>query len=75
MTEGQYLTVEAAAKFCAERGVPYAVSTFNRLRCDGGGPGFVRVGPRKIAYPRQALVEWLNSRVGPVVNSTSQYAA
>jgi hypothetical protein len=71
----KFLTVEDASRFCADRGFPYATSTLNRLRCQGGGPRFVRMGARKIAYPQQALLDWLTSRLGPEVGSTSEYIA
>jgi hypothetical protein len=72
---GEYLTVEEASRFCAERGAPRAVSTLNRLRCQGGGPRFVKMGPRRIAYPRQALIDFLTNQLGPEVACTSEYRA
>jgi hypothetical protein len=72
---GEYLTVEDASKFCAERGAPYAVSTLNRFRSSGGGPRFVKMGARRVAYPRQGLVDWLSAKLGPEVASTSEYRA
>jgi hypothetical protein len=71
----RFLTVEAASKFCADRGFPYAVSTLNRWRCQGGGPRFFKNGPRKVAYSERALLEFLGSRLSSEVASTSEYRA
>jgi predicted DNA-binding transcriptional regulator AlpA len=51
------LTVPEAAAFCR-----VSASTLNKLRCSGLGPAFTRCGLRKVAYRREALVEWLASR-------------
>src|SRR5579863_1438448 len=36
--------------------------TLQRLRQVGGGPPFVKIGPRRIVYRRSDLDEWLRSR-------------
>jgi predicted DNA-binding transcriptional regulator AlpA len=47
-------------------------STLAKWRCQGNGPGFVKVGPRCVAYSISALDQFiaLNRR-----NNTSQIAA
>ena len=36
--------------------------SLHRLRVAGGGPAFIRAGPRRILYARDALLSWLESR-------------
>ena len=36
--------------------------TMDKMRQDGTGPAFVRVGKRRIGYTEQALTEWAAAR-------------
>lgn len=49
--------------------VRYAATTLNRLRCQGGGPPFYRLG-RKILYSRADLMAFVRARRH---SSTSEY--
>jgi predicted DNA-binding transcriptional regulator AlpA len=46
-----------------------AVSTVEKLRCHGGGPKFIKLGSRRVAYLKPDLEEWISSR--PRCASTS----
>lgn len=46
--------------------------TLNRLRVIGGGPKYLKIGPRKVYYRRSDIDAWLAERV---YGSTSEYAA
>lgn len=50
------LTVEAAADYLG-----LSVPTLNRLRGTGGGPNFLKLGARRIAYDTRDLELWLAS--------------
>ena len=43
--------------------------SMERMRCDGGGPKFVRISRGRIAYREEDLREWIARRV---VGSSSQ---
>jgi predicted DNA-binding transcriptional regulator AlpA len=43
--------------------------SLERLRCEGGGPKYVRLSRGRIAYREEDLREWIARRV---VGSTSQ---
>jgi excisionase family DNA binding protein len=51
--------------------VGLAVSTLQKLRTNGGGPRFLKLG-RSVRYREQDLEEWL---AGRVVSSTSEKVA
>ena len=57
------LKEDAAADF-----VGLSARTMQRLRQDGGGPPFVKLTERRVAYTEAALSEWLQGRT---VTSTS----
>ena len=46
----------------AARRLSVSRRTIQRMRAEGWGPSYVRVGQRKIAYSEQALTEYANSR-------------
>ena len=56
-TADEYLT---DALFCALVHVDPRTSL--RWRSDGGGPPFIRLGPRRILYARAAVNDWLATR-------------
>lgn len=39
--------------------------TLQRMRRDGGGPPFVRLGARRVGYPAAALAQWIAARTYP----------
>lgn len=45
-------------------------STLAKLRCSGGGPSFVKMGPRIVLYDRADLDAWLAEKK---YASTSEY--
>jgi len=54
----------------AARYLQLAESTLNKMRCSGGGPRFIKAGPRVVLYDRGDLDEWLANRTW---GSTSEY--
>jgi hypothetical protein len=62
----QWLPARDAAKYCG-----LGFSTLSKLRLQGGGPEFSKVGA-KVIYNRNDLDAWLGSKR---VTSTSQPAA
>lgn len=46
----------------AAKALSLSVRSLQRLRTDGGGPAFVRLGARRVGYTSDALSEWLASR-------------
>ena len=57
---GEYLT---DAQLCAHLDV--SDRTTLRWRRDGGGPPFIRIGPRRILYRRTDVEAWLAARTFP----------
>jgi excisionase family DNA binding protein len=56
----EYLTeAEAAALLRVGR------RSLERWRVSGDGPAWVRMGPRRVLYPRAALVAWAEARTYP----------
>jgi predicted DNA-binding transcriptional regulator AlpA len=49
------------------------VSTVEKLRCHGGGPKFIKLGSRRVAYLKSDLEEWIAAR--PRSGSTSELPA
>jgi predicted DNA-binding transcriptional regulator AlpA len=47
-----------------------APSTLEKYRCLGGGPKFIRLGSRAVAYDPDDLLKWAKALV---VSSTSEY--
>lgn len=66
MTPSNKMRVSDAALY-----IGLAQSTLNKMRCFGGGPRFVKAGPRIVIYDRIDVDEWLESRK---CKSTSEYA-
>ena len=58
------LTTEQAAKY-----LNLSPKTLERLRCEGGGPAFLKLG-RLVRYRIDSLQEWIASKV---YHSTSEY--
>jgi predicted DNA-binding transcriptional regulator AlpA len=51
------LNVKSAADYVA-----LSKSQLDKMRCDGSGPRFVRLGRRCVRYRVEALDAWLSSR-------------
>src|SRR3954451_18654428 len=51
-----------------------ATRTLNKFRSTGGGPAYVVVGERSIAYRRSALRGWVEARISEPRRSTSEAA-
>ncbi|MGF7163033.1 excisionase family DNA binding protein [Rhodoligotrophos appendicifer] len=60
-----FYTPEEAAEY-----LDCSKSYVDKLRVTGGGPRFVRFGPRKISYRRSDLDEWVKTLK---YRSTSEY--
>lgn len=52
-------------------GITVAPSTLAKYACVGGGPNFQRVN-RTPLYPCESLDAWALSKLGPIINHTSQ---
>lgn len=61
----EFLVVKEAAAL-----LHVSKSFLDKLRVNGGGPEFIRLGARKVLYRRQDLENWARSRR---FESTSQY--
>lgn len=64
----------AASATLAELGFPCAAATLATLACRGGGPPFVKFGPRAL-YRRDDLAEWARARLTAPRRSTSEVDA
>ena len=52
-------------------GIPCSPKTLAKLACIGGGPAF-RLAGRFPLYPVSSLDAWAQSKIGPLVRSTSE---
>jgi hypothetical protein len=59
------LETEAAAAF-----LKVSIDWLERKRCEGGGPTYNRLGPKKIVYTRRNLIKFRDSKE---FQSTAQY--
>jgi hypothetical protein len=62
---------DEAAKFLKAKIGIGSPKTLRRMRCTGGGPRFVKVGPY-VRYKRADLLDWARSRVSDPIENTSQ---
>lgn len=60
-----HLNTEEAARY-----LRLAASTLNKMRLTGGGPTFIKLGPRRVVYSMADLNRWLVARRR---RSTSEY--
>jgi hypothetical protein len=61
-----------AAKYVTDTyGIPCSPKTLAKLACIGGGPPF-RLAGRFPLYPTSGLDSWAQSKIGPLVRSTSE---
>jgi hypothetical protein len=70
MTDLKLLSSREASEFLARFGVSRKPATLNRLRCQGGGPRFRRIG-RAVYYEPEALRSWVDERITRPLRSTS----
>ena len=66
-----FLDRHGASALLAELGIPCAAATLATLATRGGGPPFVKFGPRAL-YRRSDLVAWAQSKLTPARRSTSE---
>ena len=62
---------EAAQHVREKYGRPCSIKLLNKLAVIGGGPPFRKSG-RFPVYPKNELDAWAESRMSPLVNSTSE---
>lgn len=67
----RWLDRRAAADFLTERGFPCAYATLATKGCRGGGPPFVKFGPRALYRPDD-LVAWAEAKISPPRRSTAE---
>jgi hypothetical protein len=61
-----------AAKYITDTyGIPCSPKTLAKYACVGGGPPF-RLAGRFPLYPVSSLDAWAQSKIGPLVRSTSE---
>jgi hypothetical protein len=63
--------VEASRHLRENHNLSYAPKTLAKLACIGGGPPF-RLAGRFPLYPVSGLDAWAQSKIGPLVRSTSE---
>jgi hypothetical protein len=63
--------VDEASAWLTERGPPMSAPSLNSGRSNGTGPRFIPIGKRRL-YPESALLEFLLSKFGNEVSSTSE---
>ena len=68
----RHLRRNEASKYLRENhNMHYAPKTLAKLACIGGGPPF-RLAGRFPLYPVSGLDAWAQSKIGPLVRSTSE---
>jgi hypothetical protein len=67
-------SVSEASVWLTERGLPMSVPSLNSARTNGTGPRFLPIGKRRW-YRETALREFLLSKIGNEVSSTSELMA
>lgn len=72
--ELQMMNKHEAAQYLQARGIELSPFTLDSLASKGGGPRFLKVGPRR-RYTPQLLDEYAEKRIGKPFESTAQYAA
>jgi hypothetical protein len=63
--------VQAAKHITDTYGIPCSPKTLAKYACVGGGPPFRHAG-RFPLYPVSGLDAWAQSKIGPLVRSTSE---
>lgn len=70
-TESPRVSRRKASELLTNLGYPTAYATLAKLAVTGGGPLFSRFG-RRVAYERNDLVQWAQSKSTDRVGSTSE---
>ena len=70
----RYRRVDAAKYVKEMYGLPCSPKTLTKLACIGGGPRFQVFG-RIPLYPEPELDRYVESKLSPIVSSTSELAA
>lgn len=70
----RYRRTDAAKYLTDEQGLPCSPKTLAKLACVGGGPKFQMFG-RFPVYPEPELDRYADSKLSPLVSSTSELAA
>jgi hypothetical protein len=68
------LDTEATSNALAAMGFPYAPASFDRMRCVGGGPRFLKHGSR-VFYRPSALRDWITSKTRELSSTSEAKAA
>ena len=63
MQQLEYLNPEKASEHLRDQGIPVSQSSLARYRRLGGGPTFVRFGPRSVLYVKSNLDAWARARM------------
>jgi hypothetical protein len=71
--EDALLTRKAVAQALTEAGYPTSPATLATKATRGGGPQFRHFGPRPL-YKWGDALRWAQSRLGPLMRSTSEHA-
>jgi hypothetical protein len=62
----EYLTPNAAAEYFESQGFPCGKSSLAKFRRNGGGPRWLRFGPRSVVYEKADIDVWLKARLREV---------
>lgn len=70
-SQAPILTRKAASDYLKELGFPVAVATLATLVTRGGGPHYLKFGPR-VLYRADELLEWAESKLSAPRTNSSQ---
>ena len=57
------LSVKDASRYLTDKGIKYSPNTLNKLRCNGGGPIFHKIGNYRVGYLTDELDAFINSLI------------
>jgi hypothetical protein len=69
-----YNTMQASAYLLEKRGIKRAPSTLAKLRVVGGGPAFLKIGSKDVAYDEPSLDAYALALISGPLRSTSEAA-
>lgn len=64
------LSVKEASQYLANKGIKYSSNTLNKLRCNGGGPIFHKIGTYRVGYLIEDLDNFITSLISEGKNHT-----
>jgi hypothetical protein len=70
MSDDDLLQASEAAEYLREIGLPHTASTLAKLRTNGNGPIYLRIG-RGIRYRRSRLREYVTGRTREMASTSS----